>query len=120
MPLIRGRSLQLIVKIPFQTKTKILVEARRRRDSAASLLNVDDIVVFLFDTAADPVAADILLIGSDVQGDLHDWWLDISFSIQGKVQRAIVEYQLALILISNFRARTTRRGAPRRQGRSRA
>ena len=78
MPLIRGRSLQLIVKIPFQTKTKILVEARRRRDSAASLLNVDDLVVFLFDTAADPVAADILLVGSDVQGDLHDWWQGIS------------------------------------------
>ena len=81
------------MKTPFQAKTKILVEARRRRDPGADLLNVDDIVVFLFDTAANPVAADILLVGSDVQGDLHDWWLDISFSIQGKVQRSIEEYQ---------------------------
>ena len=78
MPLIRGRSLQLIVKIPFQTKTKILVEARGRRDPGTNLLNVDDLVVFLFDTAADPVAADILLVGSDVQGDLHNWLLGIS------------------------------------------
>ena len=54
----------------FQAKTKILVEARWRRDAAANLLNVDNfVVVFLFDTAADPFAADILHIGSDVQGD---------------------------------------------------
>ena len=60
-------------KLYFQAKTKILVEARWRRDAAANLLNVDNfVVVFLFDTAADPFAADILHIGSDVQGDRPD------------------------------------------------